>query len=139
MFSRTSSIKNNIPSKHIHNQGVFLIAISQFGLTLSFSFMPAFMPFYIARISTLGPKETVIWVGLILGVPHIITAVTAPFWGGLTSRFSPKLLYERGFLCHGILILIMGFTGSLYLLFALRLIQGTLGGYPRLESFLFPI
>ncbi len=128
MVSKTSSLNKNISSKPLPNQGVFLIAVSQFGLTLSFSFMLAFMPFYIARISTLGPKETVIWVGLILGAPHFITAGTAPFWGGLTSRFSPKLIYERGFFCHGILILMMGFTDNLYLLFALRLIQGTLGG-----------
>jgi DHA1 family multidrug resistance protein-like MFS transporter len=110
------------------SKGVFFIAISQFGLTFSFSFMMAFMPFYIIKISTLGPKETMIWIGMILGAPHIITALTAPFWGALTSRFSPKLLYERGFLCHGILILLMGFTNNLYLLLLLRILQGTMGG-----------
>ena len=94
MFSKTSSLKKNISSKPIPHQGVFLIAVSQFGLTLSFSFMLAFMPFYIARISTLGPKETVIWVGLILGVPHIITALTAPFWGGLRGLLQPFFLLQ---------------------------------------------
>jgi DHA1 family multidrug resistance protein-like MFS transporter len=69
-----------------------------------------------------------IWIGMIMGPSYILTALTAPFWGGLTSRFSPKLLFERGMLCNGILFLLMGCTGNLYILFLLRIIQGTLGG-----------
>lgn len=109
-------------------KGVFSIAVSQFGVTFSFNFMMAFMPFYIVKITPFGPKETMIWTGLIMGASYIITALTAPFWGGLTSRFRPKLLYERGFFCLGVLILLMGFTGNLYILLLLRVLQGTLGG-----------
>ena len=75
------SSKNNL------HKGIFLIAVSQFGLTFSFNFMFAFMPFYVAKISTLTHRETMVWVGMILGAPHIITALIAPLWGGLTSDF----------------------------------------------------
>ena len=109
-------------------RGVFFISVSQFGVTFSFSYIMTFMPFYITQISTFGPKETMIWIGMIMGPSYILTALTAPFWGGLTSRFSPKLLFERGMLCNGILFLLMGCTGNLYILFLLRMIQGTLGG-----------
>jgi DHA1 family multidrug resistance protein-like MFS transporter len=112
----------------IANKGVFFIAVSQFGMAFSFSFMIAFMPFYIVKISTFGPKETMLWIGMIIGVPNIIMALIAPFWGGLTSRFSPKLLFERGILCNGILILLMGFIDNLYLLLLLRIMQGAFGG-----------
>jgi len=112
----------------ITNKGVFFIAVSQFGMAFSFSFMIAFMPFYIVKISTFGPKETMLWIGMIIGVPNIIMALIAPFWGGLTSRFSPKLLFERGILCNGILILLMGFIDNLYLLLLLRIMQGAFGG-----------
>jgi DHA1 family multidrug resistance protein-like MFS transporter len=115
-------------SLKITNKGVFFIAVSQFGMAFSFNFMIAFMPFYIAKISTFGPKETMLWIGLIMGGSSILMALTAPFWGGLTSRFRPKLLFERGLLCNGILILLMGFTDSLYLLLLLRIMQGALGG-----------
>jgi len=97
-------------------------------MTFSFNFMMAFMPFYIIRISPFDHQKTMIWIGLILGATHILTAVTAPFWGGLTSRFRPKVLYETGFLCNGVLILLMGFTNSLVILFLLRMLQGALGG-----------
>jgi DHA1 family multidrug resistance protein-like MFS transporter len=112
----------------ISNKAAFFISISQFGITFSFSYIMTFMPFYITQISIFGPKETMIWIGMIMGPSYILTALTAPFWGGLTSRFSPKLLFERGMLCNGILFLLMGLTTNLYLLFLLRIIQGALGG-----------
>jgi DHA1 family multidrug resistance protein-like MFS transporter len=50
------------------------------------------------------------------------------FWGFLTARFSPKLLYMRGLLSHAILILMMGFVSNLPILLALRIFQGIFGG-----------
>jgi DHA1 family multidrug resistance protein-like MFS transporter len=115
-------------SLKIANKGVFFIAVSQFGMAFSFHCIMAFMPFYIIKISTYGPTETMIWIGLIMGASNVVASVVAPIWGGLTSRFRPKLLFERGMLCNGILILLLGFTDNLYLLLFLRICQGALGG-----------
>jgi len=112
----------------IPNKGVFFIAVSQFGMAFSFGYITTFMPFYIIQISPYGLKETMIWIGLIMGASNIINALAAPFWGGLTSRFSPKLLFERGMLCNGILFLVTGFIDNLQLLLLIRIIQGALGG-----------
>jgi len=112
----------------IPHTGVFFIAVSQFGMAFSFHCILTFIPFYIVKVSPFGPKETMIWIGLILGASNLVASVTAPIWGGLTSRLSPKLLFERGMLFNGILILLMGFTGNLYLLLLLRIMQGALGG-----------
>jgi MFS transporter, DHA1 family, multidrug resistance protein len=109
-------------------RGAFFVAVSQFGMAFSFHVVLAFLPFHIMRISPFGPKETMVWIGLILGSTNVIAALAASFWGGLTSRFSPKLLFERGILCNGILILVMGFTENLYVLLLLRIIQGFVGG-----------
>jgi len=46
----------------------------------------------------------------------------------LTSRYSPKLLFMRGVLVHTMAFLLMGFTSNLHVLFALRVIQGLMGG-----------
>jgi DHA1 family multidrug resistance protein-like MFS transporter len=109
------------------DKGVFFIAISQFGSSFSYNFIMVFMPFYILKISSLGPKETMIWTGLILGAPSAMSALTAPLWGRLTSRFRPKLLFEMGLLWNGILFLIFGFVQNLYLLFSLRVLLGVMG------------
>jgi len=110
------------------HRGSFFVSVSQFGTAFSFHCILAFMPFHIIRISPFGPKETMVWIGMILGSSNIFAALAASFWGGLTSRFSPKLLFERGMLCNGILMFLMGFIDNLYFLLLLRIIQGVLGG-----------
>ena len=109
------------------DKGVFFVAISQFGASFSYNFIMVFMPFYILKISHLGPKETMVWTGLIIGAPAVMSALTAPLWGRLTSRVRPKLLFELGILWNGILFLIFGFVQNLYLLFLLRVLLGIMG------------
>ena len=109
------------------DKGSFFVAISQFGASFSYNFIMVFMPFYILKISHLGPRETMIWTGLIIGAPSVMSALTAPLWGRLTSRFRPKLLFEMGILWNGILFLIFGFVQNLYLLFLLRVLLGIMG------------
>lgn len=112
----------------IENKGVFFIAASQFGVAFSFHCILAFIPFYILKVSPFGPKETMIWTGMIMGAANVVASFTASFWGGLTSRFRPKFLFERAMVLNGILILLMGLTSNLYLLLLLRIMQGFLGG-----------
>ena len=109
------------------DKGVFFVALSQFGASFSYNFIMVFMPFYILKISDLGPKETMIWTGLIIGAPSVMNALTAPLWGRLTSRFRPKLLFELGILWNGILFFSFGFVQNLYLLFLLRVLLGIMG------------
>jgi DHA1 family multidrug resistance protein-like MFS transporter len=103
------------------------IAISQFGIAFSFNCIMSFMPFYILTVSTYGMKETMLWIGMIMGATSMVAALAAPFWGSLTARIRPKLLFEIGIFCNGVIFFIMGFVESLPLLLTLRLIQGALG------------
>ncbi len=109
------------------DKGVFFIAISQFGASFSYNFIMVFMPFYILKISPFGPRETMIWTGLIVGAPSVMSAVMAPVWGRMTSIIRPKLLFELGILWNGILFLMIGFAQNLYLLFLLRVLLGVMG------------
>jgi DHA1 family multidrug resistance protein-like MFS transporter len=109
-------------------KGVYFIAVSQFGMAFSFNCIMSFMPFYILKVSTYGMKETILWTGMILGGTSLVAAVAAPFWGSLTTRIRPKMLFQGGMFSNGVIFCIMGFTDSLPLLLALRLIQGVLGG-----------
>ena len=109
-------------------KGIVFIAVSQFGVAFSFNCIMSFLPFYILKISEYGTKETMLWIGLIMGVSPLVTAVAAPFWGSLTTRIRPKLLYQAGTFFNGVIFLLLGFAGSLPLLLFLRLCQGFLGG-----------
>jgi DHA1 family multidrug resistance protein-like MFS transporter len=54
--------------------------------------------------------------------------VAAPFWGSLTTRIRPKLLYQAGTFFNGVIFLLLGFADSLPMILFLRLCQGFLGG-----------
>jgi MFS family permease len=111
----------------VADKGTFFVDLSQFGVAFSFSFIYAFMPFYILRVSKFGPQETMIWIGLIMGSSSVAAAIAAPIWGRLTARYRPKMLYEVGMLCNGVVCLATGFTENLYLLLILRILLGALG------------
>jgi len=116
--------------------GVFFIALSQFGLAFSFNVVLSFMPFYSVKISPYGRTDTMIWIGMIMGLTSFLTAAAAPFWGSLTARVRPKALFQWPFLSNGIVFLLMGFTDNLPLLLALRLIQGVIGGASTVGIFM---
>jgi len=118
----------SFPFSRNANPGVFFIAISQFGMAFSFQCILGFMPFYITKISPYGPKETIVWIGLIMGASNLVASVTASFWGGIAARGRPKLLFELGMFVNGTLILLLGFTSNLHLLLLMRVLQGVLGG-----------
>ncbi len=109
-------------------KGVYFIAVSQFGIAFCFNCIMSFMPFYILKVSSYGTKETILWTGLIMGATPMVAAFAAPFWGSLTSRVRPKMLFQAGMFCTGVIFFIMGFAQSLPLILSLRLIQGCLGG-----------
>jgi MFS family permease len=127
--------KNMLPAPD-RDMGVFFILLSQFGLAFSFYVVMSFMPFYIVEISTYTPHETMIWIGMIMGLNSFVSAATAPLWGSLTAKFNPKMLFEAAFLANGVIFLVMGFTDSLPIMLVLRLIQGGLGGASTVGLFM---
>jgi MFS family permease len=109
-------------------RNVLAISLSMFGMAFSFNFILVFLPFYTHTISALSSKNTLIWLGFIMGAPSFAAAIASSYWGTLASRISPKLIFMRGLLSHAVIILMMGFVSSLPVLLVLRIIQGLLGG-----------
>jgi DHA1 family multidrug resistance protein-like MFS transporter len=126
-FAR-SAVPQKSPAAGDQGKGIFFIAASQFGIAFSFNCIMSFMPFYLLRISPYTEKETMLWIGLIMGGTSLIAAAAAPFWGSLSARVRPKLLFEVGILCNGVIFCLMGFTENLPLILTMRLLQGALGG-----------
>jgi DHA1 family multidrug resistance protein-like MFS transporter len=111
-----------------HRRNVWFISLSQFGVALGGNFVKVILPFYVLKVSPYPPQETLLWIGAIVGSSHLVTAVASNFWGSLTSRYSPKLLYMRGLSAHMIIHAWMGFTMNLKMLLLLRIVQGFMGG-----------
>ena len=105
-----------------------VVSTAQFSMAFALNFVLVFLPFYIHTISPLGDAATLRWTGLIVGAAPAMAAFGSTFWGGLSDRFSPKALFERGMLSHAILVTLMGFTTDLRLLLLIRIVQGFMGG-----------
>jgi DHA1 family multidrug resistance protein-like MFS transporter len=123
-----TSVEMEIPDPRDSEKGIYFIALSQFGIAFCFNCIMSFMPFYILKVSHYSMKATILWTGLIMGGTSLVAALAAPFWGSLTARIRPKLLFQSGMFCTGVIFFIMGFSDSLPLILALRLIQGAFGG-----------
>jgi DHA1 family multidrug resistance protein-like MFS transporter len=128
-------LKSILPASDI-SKGIFFIALSQFGLAFSFNVVMSFMPFYIIKVSPYSSHETMVWIGMIMGLNSFVSAAAAPLWGGLTAKLPPKRLFQSTFLSNAIIFLVMGFVDNLPLLLALRLIQGALGGASTIGLFM---
>jgi len=127
MNSSGPSLPYSAPPSSDPVKGIYFIAVSQFGIAFSFNCIMSFMPFYILKVSAYEMKETMLWIGMIMGATSLVAALAAPFWGSLTARVRPKLLFEGGIFCNGVIFFMMGFVENLPLLLTLRLIQGALG------------
>lgn len=127
MNSSGPSLPYGAPPSSDPVKGIYFIAVSQFGIAFSFNCIMSFMPFYILKVSAYEMKETMLWIGMIMGATSLVAALAAPFWGSLTARVRPKLLFEGGIFCNGVIFFMMGFVENLPLLLTLRLIQGALG------------
>ena len=97
-------------------------------MAFSFNFVLIFLPFFIYSISPYSSRETLIWLGFIMGAPSFAAAFASTYWGSLASRLSPKHLFMGGLLSHAVIILLMGFVSSLPVLLVIRIVQGLLGG-----------
>jgi DHA1 family multidrug resistance protein-like MFS transporter len=111
-----------------NHRNLIFISFSQFASNFSFNFIGVFLPFFIIKISPYSSQHTLLWVGVIMGSGSLCSAITSTFWGSLTHRFSPKMLYLRALLANAILFLLMGFSTSLHVLLILRMLQGLFGG-----------
>ncbi|OGB93158.1 MAG: hypothetical protein A2Z31_08325 [candidate division NC10 bacterium RBG_16_65_8] len=104
------------------------VATAQFAMAFALNFMFVFLPFYIRAVSDMDEAATLRWTGLILGAAAATATFGSAFWGSLSDRFSPKTLFARGLASHVILVTVMAFTADVRFLFAIRLVQGFLGG-----------
>lgn len=95
--------------------------------TSAWSFVYVSLPFYIQRISTEDPVATLRWTGWILGISPLVTVITAPFWGRLAGKWSPKTFYVVIQILQGVAFGAMGLARTLVELFLIRLILGSLG------------
>jgi DHA1 family multidrug resistance protein-like MFS transporter len=91
-----------------------------------------FLPLYIRELGVTDDGDIALWAGLAMGVTPAVAALCGPLWGRVADRFGNKILVQRSLLSFIIVMSAMAYATEAWHLFALRALQGFVGGYGAL-------
>lgn len=95
---------------------------------MSFGFGVPFLPYYVKTMGIVDPDQVKFFTGLLNVAPAITMAITAPIWGKLSDKYGRKLMILRAMFSASLLIALMGVAPNVYVLLALRTLQGMFTG-----------
>lgn len=88
-----------------------------------------FLPLFIQHeLGIHDPKQVTAWAGIIFGANFLTAALVSPIWGNLADKYGRKIMILRSGYFMSIIIALTGFSGSVWQLLGLRLLNGTVGG-----------
>jgi DHA1 family multidrug resistance protein-like MFS transporter len=113
-------------------KNLFAVTAATFIGFTGFTLVMPFLPLYFQLLGISDVGEIALWSGLSLGVTPAVTALMAPFWGGLADRVGRKIMIERSLASFVIVMAAMAFVTRPWHVFALRALQGLFAGYGSL-------
>jgi MFS family permease len=90
---------------------------------LGFAMVLPLLPYYALKLN--ATPET---IGLITASYSVAQLLAAPLWGRVSDRYGRRPALLAGMLASAVAFAIFGFADSIWLLFAMRIIQGAGGG-----------
>ena len=116
--SRTSS-----PGTRDQLRQLWVLMITSCVDMIGFAIVLPLMPFYALKF-----KATPEQIGLLVASFSIAQLVFSPFWGRVSDRYGRRPALLIGLSASAIAYIVFAFSGTLWLLFLSRLIQGAGGG-----------
>jgi MFS family permease len=99
---------------------------------IGFTLVMPFLPLYIRELGVTDDGDVALWAGLAMGVTPAVAALCGPLWGRVADRFGNKLLVQRSLISFVVVMSAMAYVTEAWHLFALRALQGFVGGYGAL-------
>ena len=101
----------------------------QIVMSISFSILSPIMPLFLPDLGIESESAIDLWAGILASVTSFIGIFSAPVWGRLADSYGRKLMVLRS--CFGIAVFtaLMGASGSVWQLLALRAGMGIVAGY----------
>ncbi|MDT8718850.1 multidrug efflux MFS transporter [Clostridium sp. 19966] len=87
------------------------------------------LPLYIKHLGVNSTGAITEFSGIAFGVTFIVSAIFSPIWGSAADKIGRKPMLLRASLGMSIVIFFMGFAQNVYILIALRMLQGAITGY----------
>lgn len=108
---------------------LWVMAVTQGLMMMAFTSSGPFLPLFIEELGIYDKQVIVVWSGVIFSSGFLVAAIASPIWGSLADRKGRKAMVMRSSLAIAIFACLMGFTFSVWQLFALRMLQGVFSGF----------
>lgn len=110
-------------------RNLYLLWFCSFIIMAGFTAIMPFLPYHLAQIGVGSEEAVQFWSGLIIAGNFVTMAVFAPIWGAMADRVGRRPQMLRSGFGMAATVALMGLTGSVSVLFGLRLIQGVFSGF----------
>ena len=95
---------------------------------MGFSIVKPFMPLFIQDLGAFTNQQAAFWAGMATSASGIAMFFSAPLWGIVADRWGRKPMVLRAMFGAGTVLALVGLASNIYLVIALRFIQGLLSG-----------
>ena len=110
-------------------RNLYVLSAALFFVMMAMSMIMPFLPLYIQHdFGIADPHEVTAWAGIIFGANFLTAGLASPIWGNLADKYGRKIMILRSGFSMSVIIALTGFANSLWMLLALRLLNGTVGG-----------
>lgn len=101
----------------------------QLVMSLSFTILAPIMPLFLPQVGVTDPQAIDLWSGILSAVTSFVGAFAAPVWGRMADRYGRKLMVLRSALGIAVFTGLIGFSESVWQMFAFRLFMGFFAGF----------
>jgi DHA1 family multidrug resistance protein-like MFS transporter len=108
---------------------LIVLWFGQFMVLAGMTMIIPFLPLYIQELGIHDEKHIAFWAGLIFAGNFVTAFLFQPFWGRLADRYGRKMMIIRSGLGMAAVMILMGFSTSVWHLLLLRMLNGTISGY----------
>ncbi len=113
----------------IWRRNLYVLSACLFLVMVAMSMVMPFLPLFIQHeLGVHDQREVTAWAGVIFGANFLTAGLVSPIWGNLADKYGRKIMILRSGYFMSIIIALTGFSGSVWQLLGLRLLNGTVGG-----------
>jgi DHA1 family multidrug resistance protein-like MFS transporter len=108
---------------------LLVLCFGQFLVMAGMTMILPFLPFYLLELGLSDPEQIAKWTGLIFAANFLSAFLFQPLWGSLADRYGSKIMLLRSGFGMALVMTLMGFATSAWMLLILRFINGIVAGF----------
>jgi DHA1 family multidrug resistance protein-like MFS transporter len=113
----------------IWKRNLYVLCFAMFMCFMAMSMIMPFLPLFLKQeLGVTDEDQVTFWAGIIFGANFLSAGIVSPLWGRLADRYGRKIMVLRSGYMMSIIVGLTGQAASVWQLFFLRLLNGTVAG-----------